>query len=872
MSIDSLSGDSAARSPSAARVAGLRSQVPAGVLAIGAEPPRLTWRIEGPASAIQQGFEIEAAADPVFEVVIGRSGPIDGADSIGVLGPGGALASRERRWYRVRTRTAAGWTAWSDPLAIEAGLLEAADWRASGITLPDDPGRERQAPAPLVRTEFDLDDDVLRARLHATSLGVHEIRLNGEQVGDQLLAPGWTTYGQRLLADTYDVTSLLRSGRNAIGAVLGDGWYRGRVGWGVDDRCRYGEDVALVAQLEVELVDGRTLVVASDETWRASTAEIRRADLYDGALIDRRLRRPGWDRPGFDDVGWVPVAVVPFDNALIEPRSAAPVRVIATWPLDLAPAPDGSIRLDTGQNLAGVVRLRVRGNAGDLVVVRHAEVRNPDGSLHTLALRAARATDEYILDGSGDEVLEPAFTFHGFRHVDIETTAEVLEAEVIAISSDLPARSSFACSDPRLNRLHENVVWSARGNFVSLPTDCPQRDERLGWTGDAQAFAATGATLLDSYAFWQSWLRDLELDQDDVLGVPSVVPDVVLEGPARFGRAGWADAATVVPWAVYESYGDRDILVRQFDSMRRWVRSLEARQQPSGLLGPGMQLGDWLDPDAPPERPWLSKADSEFIANAFFAHSARLLARTAAIVGDEATERWAAALGDRVATATWKAWRDTAPGTQTGCALLICMNIAPATDRAAIGQALADLVNAADGRVATGFLGTPFVLPALAETGHIAEAYRMLLRTGVPSWLYQVEHGATTIWERWDAIRPDGSDPPGHLEPGAGFARGNPRRPHALVQPLRVRGRHRLGVPARGGDRPRRPAAWVPPHQIRAGAGPRSLVGTGARRVGVRGRGDRVGHRRLPACSRPGSGFPTARPASSSRPPRRRRR
>ena len=245
------------------------------------------------------------------------------------------------------------------------------------ITLPDDPGRERQAPAPLVRTEFDLDGDVRRARLHVTSLGVHEIRLNGERVGDQLLAPGWTTYGQRLLADTYDVTPLLRSGRNAIGAMLGDGWYRGRVGWGEQDRCRYGADVALIAQLEVELVDGRTIVVASDETWRASTAEIRRADLYDGALIDRRLRRPGWDRPGFDDVGWVPVAVVPFDHALIEPRSAAPVRVIATWPLDLAPAPDGSIRLDTGQNLAGFVRLRVRGNAGDLVVVRHAEVQEP---------------------------------------------------------------------------------------------------------------------------------------------------------------------------------------------------------------------------------------------------------------------------------------------------------------------------------------------------------------------------------------------------------------------------------------------------------------------------------------------------------------
>ena len=350
---------------------------------------------------------------------------------------------------------------------------------------------------------------------------------------------------------------------------------------------------------------------------------------------------------------------------------------------------------------------------------------------------------------------------------------------------------------------------------MSLPTDCPQRDERLGWTGDAQAFAATGATLLDSYAFWQSWLRDLELDQDDVLGVPSVVPDIVLEGPARFGRAGWADAATIVPWAVYESYGDRDILVRQLDSMRRWMRSLEARQQPSGLLEPGMQLGDWLDPDAPAERPWLAKADSEFIANAFFAHSARLLARTAAIVGDEATAPWAAALGDRVAAATWRGWRDTAPGTQTGCALLLCMDIAPAAERPAVGQALADLVNDADGRVATGFLGTPFVLPALAETGHLDEAYRMLLRHGPavvavpggtwarpPSGSAGTRSGRTARSTRARCTR-------------SGIARGHPRRAHALVQPLRVRRRHRLGLPPPGGARPRQPAARVPPHEVR---------------------------------------------------------
>ena len=290
--------------------------------------------------------------------------------------------------------------------------------------------------------------------------------------------------------------------------------------------------------------------------------------------------------------------------------------------------------LDTGQNLAGYVRLVVRGVAGSVVTVRHAEVLEPDGSLHVKALRSARATDTYRLADDRPTTLEPAFTFHGFRYAEVETNAELLGVEAVAISSDTPMRAAFACSDARLTRLHENVVWSQRDNFVSVPTDCPQRDERLGWTGDAQAFAPTGSTLFDAEAFWASWLRDLELEQDDVLGVPSVVPNVVLDGPPRFGRAGWADAATIVPWAVLESYGDPDIVRRQFDSMRHWVDSLVARRGGDGLLEPSFQFGDWLDPDAPIDRPWIAKADSTFLANSFFAHSARLTADAAGLLRD----------------------------------------------------------------------------------------------------------------------------------------------------------------------------------------------------------------------------------------------
>ena len=458
----------------------------------------------------------------------------------------------------------------------------------------------------------------------------------------------------------------------------------------------------------------------------------------------------------------MPVASVNVDVATLAPRTAPPVRAIDVRPVHFAES-DGLVQIDTEQNLAGFLRLRAQGRAGDRIVVRHAEVLESSGALHTRALRSARATDEFILRDAQETTLEPAFTFHGFRFAEIESDAQIIGADVVAISTDLPQRSRFACSDERLNQLHDNVLWSLRGNFVSLPTDCPQRDERLGWTGDAQAFAATACTLVDSHAFWRSWLRDLELDQDDEHGVPSVVPDVVLEGEARFGRAGWADAATIVPWAVYESYGDPDVLRRQFPSMRRWVESLMRRRGSDGLLVPSFQFGDWLDPDAPSDRPWEAKCDSDYIANSYFSWSARLTADAADVIGEQTASAVYRDLADRVAALTWARWARDALRSQTGCAVALQLQIAPSAERTAVGDMLSELVDAADGRVATGFLGTPLVLPALSGSGKFDSAYRMLLRSEVPSWLYQLTKGATTVWERWDAIRPDGSIHPGTM-------------------------------------------------------------------------------------------------------------
>ncbi len=729
---------------------------PAGVTGRG--PLRLDWNVRSGTADRQVGYEVQAAPTPDFAVGVHGTGPVEGAGQLDVIAPGGPLRSREVRHLRVRVATDAGWSGWSEPATVEAGLLAPTDWQAVAVTLPDDPGSRAQSPVPLLRTAFELPAAPRRARLHVTSLGVHEVSLNGVRVGDHLLDPGWTAYGQRLLVTSHDVTDLLAAGANVLAGRLGDGWYRGRLAWDPqEDRCRYGRQVGLLAQLEVELPDGSTVTVRTDGTWRASTGEVRSADLYDGCAVDLRRRQQGWDRPGFDDSGWAPATVVPLDPAILEPRVAPPVRVVQTFRPERSVGPGGAVRLDAGQNVAGVVRLTVRGRTGETVTVRHAEVLEPDGGLHTHSLRSARATDSYVLADDGETLLEPVFTFHGFRYAEVTTGAEVVAAEVVAISSDIPPRGTFGCSDPALTRFHENVRWSQRDNFVAVPTDCPQRDERLGWTGDAQAFAPTACTLFDSRAFWESWLVDLAHDQTADGAVPSVVPNVLGDGPFALGRAGWADAATVVPWAVHVAYADTELLATQLPSMRALVGYLQDRRQDDGLLGGEFQFGDWLDPDAPGDRPHEAKTSSDYLANAFLAHSARLVARAATVLGDPEQARTYAAVADDVAARTWARWREHALTTQTGCAVALELGIAPAGAEAEVGRALAGLVRDAGGRIATGFLGTPLVLPALTRTGHVAEAYLMLLRHELPSWLYQVDRGATTVWERWDAIRADGS-------------------------------------------------------------------------------------------------------------------
>ncbi|MFF4357662.1 family 78 glycoside hydrolase catalytic domain [Streptomyces sp. NPDC001604] len=743
-------------------VIGLHTSDDSGLVATSHREPRLSWSLASDRpNVLQHAYEIQVSSDPSFGDPA-SSGRIESDLVTDHPWPAPPLRSREVRFWRARVRTDLGWTEWSGAARVEAALLDETDWTARPVHVHSDPGRSSPGPVPLLRREFDLPAEPVSARLHVTALGVHRTTVNGRPVSDELLEPGWTSYPNRLLYATYDVTDLLAPGRNALTAAVGDGWYRGHLTWH-KNRNVYGDTTALLAQLEVTLADGTTVTVATDDHWRGGYGDLLEADLYDGCERDLRREPDGWRLPGFDDGSWERAAALPLPTGLTQ-RAHPPVRVVQVIRPERRALPDGTIAVDAGENNTGWLRIRADGPPGGTVTVRHAEVLDGDGRLLTSILRGARATDRYTLAGGSVE-LEPEFTFHGFRYAEIDASPGVtVEAvDVLVVASDLRRIGDFRCSDERVNTLYANVVRSQRGNFLAVPTDCPQRDERLGWTGDIMAFAPTACATFDSGAFLDSWLTDLRIEQRDDGAVPLVIPDVDLgelpptELPKAGGSAGWGDAATVVPTALYEAYGRQSRLARHYAAMRAWVEFTVDHLDEDGTWSGNAQLGDWLDPAAPPEDPARATTDSGYVATAFVAHSARLLADAARELGhgDDA-ERYAA-LHRRTAEAAWRKWGDHARSTQTGCALALEFGIAPAAGRAAVGEALAALVRARDGRIATGFLGTPFVLPALTGTGHVAEAYQLLLNTECPGWLYQVERGATTMWERWDAIRPDGT-------------------------------------------------------------------------------------------------------------------
>ena len=737
-------------------VVSLKSHHPASLLGLPGETPLLSWRIASSKSELTQiAAELQAASDDRFEVIV-DSKLVSGSVQVEVPAPGGNLQSREVRFYRVRIQTASGWSEFSEALRYEAGLLDPNDFK--GIAIGDD--SNHSAPATLLRKEFHVGSaKVAKARLYMTGHGVYESTINGVAVAEEFLNPGWTPYGHRLNVATFDVSKLVRSGPNVIGVTIADGWYRGKLGF-MSEHAFYGDKTSVLLQLEITFEDGSQALVVSDESFKTSQGEVRFGDIYDGSTIDYNFAKQGWDKPGFEDGDWETARVREIEKSTLSQRIAEPIVKVGEFPMALTKQSD-RVLLDAGQNISGWVRLVVDGKKGQTVTIRHAEVLESGQKLHTKALRSAKATDQYILAVDGRQTLEPRFTFHGFQFADVVSDAEVVSGVGVAISSGTRQRSTFSSSDERLNRLYKNVVWSQRDNFVGLPTDCPQRDERLGWTGDAQAFANTANTLVDAESFWRSWLIDLELEQDEAGDVSAVVPDILRTSPDEDwitqGRAGWADAATIVPYSIYESFGSKQILTQQLNSMRRWTDALDNRRAGGKYLPTQFQFGDWCDPDAPEDQPWLSKVSADFVANAFFANTAAITAKVERIVGSpEQSDRYKK-LADELKSNIWADMGSEAMSTTAGCSITLEFEICPESEREKVAKKLASMVRSDQGMITTGFLGTPLILHALSKGGFFEEAYLMLMRREIRSWLYQVDMGATTIWERWDAIRADGS-------------------------------------------------------------------------------------------------------------------
>ena len=599
-------------------------------------------------------------------------------------------------------------------------------------------------PGRYLRKNFTVAKPVVRARLYATALGVYEASINGHRVSDDLLAPGWTDYRKRVMVQTYDVTALVHPGENAIGAVLADGWYAGRLGW--MGLAQYAARPAFNAQLEITYADGTTDVVATDNSWKAGSGEIVGSDEQWGEILDAQRAVTNWDEPTFDDSVWTN-AVLEEHSVSLDPQLGPPVRAL----MELAPQKithrgDAWI-VDFGQNLVGHVRLAARGAAGDTITVRHAETINTNGSLYTENLRTALATDKFTLDGAGSETFEPHFTFHGFRYVEItgypgELTAPDLRA--IVVGSDTPRTGAFESSNPDLNRLYQNIVWSQRGNFLSVPTDCPQRDERQGWMGDAQVFSPTAVLNADVAAFFTKWMVDVDDGQGTNGDFSDISPRVARPQPAM---PVWGDAGVIVPWVAYNAYDDISFLSKNYRYMARWVDFSERRSRHLILSG-GV-----ADEQAPAPTP------TEVVDTAYFANSAHLVARAAALLGYTNDAAKYDQLFDDISNAFDQAFVSTngmvEGDTQTGYILALQFGLLPENLRAAAAQRLAQNIGQR-GHLSTGFVGNGRICPTLEEIGRPDLAWDLLLTNTYPSWLFAVKNGATTIWERWDGWTPDG--------------------------------------------------------------------------------------------------------------------
>jgi alpha-L-rhamnosidase len=727
---------------------------------IGESEPRISWSFKGSdRDWTQVSYELEITREdepPKIHVVHSRDCQL-------VPWPSRPLRSREHAKVRVRVTDNGGVASeWSETATVEAGLLNKDDWGCSLI----EPAGKYAGTLPhrpvTLRRQFDLAKPIFRARLYITAHGIYDAKINEAQVGNDVLAPGWTSYKHRLIYQTYDVTQLVLQGHNDIRVDLAEGWYCGRLGFLGGHHNNYGTRVGIIAMLFVQHSDGDETVIGSDSEWHWTVSGISISEIYNGETYDARVR--------LSESTWDTVLALPIQDNLIAPIGPPVKRIMELTPHKILKSPSGKTIVDMGQNMVGWVRVRVNGPLGTVINFQFAEVIE-DGEVATRTLRDARCRDSLILT---DETIiwEPKFTFHGFRYVEISGWPGEVDLESltgIVVHSDMRRTGNFSCSNPLLNQLHENVVWSVRGNFVSIPTDCPQRDERLGWTGDINIFGETANLLFDTAGMLLSWLDDLVLEQTAANGiVPLVVPNII-NGFADEAHAVWGDVAIMLPWSLFNTTGDVSILARHYPSMKAWLGAIP--RAPNGLWNyvAGWKLGDWLDPAAPPDDAGNATTDPTMVSDAFLVHITKIMSLVAGILRktsdasqfDRAAEDLSVAFAHEYITASGLLAADT----QTAFALAIAFSLFPTpTQEQRAADRLSTLVlEKSRFKIATGFAGTPYIGHALTKIGKSNLFYRMLLHRQNPSWLYPVTMGATTIWERWDSMLPDGSVNPGEM-------------------------------------------------------------------------------------------------------------
>jgi alpha-L-rhamnosidase len=734
-------------------------------LGIGEPLPRLSWQVQSAARGERQtSYRILVASSPGLLAQdkgdLWDTGQVRSAETIGAEYAGASLMSGERCHWKVEVWDKDGRPAWSPPAEWSMGLLAPGDWKSQWIgydeerlKIPRAEGAPYLPPIPYLRTHFRADRPVARAVLYASALGIVEPHLNGHLVSDDFFTPGWTNYAKRVDYRAYDVTQWVRPGENAMGAILSDGWYCGYVGY-KGERDHYGQLPRVRMQLRVDYADGTTATFGTGPDWKASTGPVLEADLLKGEAYDARRELAGWDEPGFDDGTWRPVVAGSEVQPLMQAHPGPPVRVIAEFRAKSVTEPSpGAYVLNLGQNFAGIARLTVNGAAGQRITLRFAERLNPDGTIYTANLRTATATDTYICSGKGTEVWVPRLTFHGFQYVEVTGLAQPPAADTVvglALSSDTPVAGSFSCSDPMLNQLHSNIYWTQRANFIDIPTDCPQRDERLGWTGDAQIYIRAATLNCDAQAFYTKWLVDLDDDGQRADGEFPMVAPVKVAGDD--GGPAWADAGVICPWTVYTAYGDRRILERHYAEMTRFIAFCQDRSKPD-LLPPDKYhcFGDWLSINA--------DTPKDVICTAYFAHSTQLTARVAEVLGRTADavkyndlfRRIKAAFNQAYVTDDGRVTGDT----QTAYVLALAFDLVDGERARLAGEHLVDNIEQRSWHLSTGFVGTKDLMLVLSKIGRTDVAYRLIHNDTFPSWGFSIKQGATTTWERWDGWTPE---------------------------------------------------------------------------------------------------------------------